>query len=418
MKKFLLVEDSQIVVKIIKHLIKDQPGMHCDVAMSRQEAESILAKNGAEQYLAAVVDLSLPDAPDGEVVDITLQAKLPTIVLTGCMEDTLRDRMFEKPIVDYIVKENRFSYEYAIKLLKRLNGNRDITVLVVDDSKISRHFTKTLLTSQLLNVLEAEDGKDALEIIQTNRDIKLLITDYNMPVMNGIELTKNIRKDPTRNDLVIIGISTHGNKGLSAKFIKNGANDFLTKPFSHEEFTCRIIHNIESLENYNKIRQMAYSDYLTNLPNRRYFYEHCDSILENSKEHGTPVCLTLIDIDHFKKINDLHGHDIGDRVLIVFAEILSLSFSRFLFARTGGEEFCVLLQGLNLNKAATLLENFREVVEDRIVMLETCNLSITISAGLVESNGNQIDELMREADQLLYQAKSNGRNQICWDAGP
>lgn len=417
MKKFLLVEDSQVVVKIILHMIKEVPGMHCDVAMSRAEAEAILTKNGADSYLAAVVDLSLPDAPDGEVVDITLKANLPTIVLTGRMEDTLRDRMFEKPIVDYIVKENRFSYEYAIKLLRRLDKNKLLTVLVADDSKISRKFTKMLLTSQLLNVLEANDGKEALDMINSNQEIQILITDYNMPVMNGIDLVKNIRRDPLRNDLVIIGISAHGNNGLSAKFIKNGANDFLTKPFSHEEFTCRIIHNIEALENLLKIRHMAYTDHLTGLPNRRHFYEHCDAILQDSASKHTPVCLALMDIDNFKQVNDSYGHDAGDALLIAFSEQLSQAFGRFLLARTGGEEFCLLLPGLNLDKSTKLMENFREMVEDRIHMLEACNLSITISAGLVESNNNQINELMREADLLLYNAKSNGRNQICWEPG-
>ena len=125
--------------------------------------------------------------------------------------------------------------------------------------------------------------------------------------------------------------------------------------------------------------------------------------------------MALIDIDNFKKINDEHGHDAGDAILKSFSEQLTQAFSRFQFARTGGEEFSVLLPGLHLDKAATLLENFREMVEDRILMLEICNLSITISAGLVENTNHSIDELMREADLLLYNAKNNGKNQICWE---
>ncbi len=413
MKKFLVVEDSPIVVKIIKHIAKLDQSLHFDIAMSFKEAKALLEDNGVKKYLAAVVDLNLPDAPDGEVVDYSLSLNIPTIVLTGSYDEHKRDQMLEKPIVDYVVKESRFSYEYVLKLIHRLHKNQHIKVLVADDSKTSRKFITTMLKPHLYQVIEAEDGQQALDLIHQDSSIKLLITDYNMPVMNGFDLVKNIRREVDKNSLVIIGLSTQGSGGLSAKFIKNGANDFLSKPFSHEEFHCRIIHNIETMEHVETIQHAAYLDYLTNLFNRRYFYEKGEEALAHSHKNNRPTCLALIDIDHFKKINDAYGHDAGDQTLKEVASLLQQAFGRFIFARMGGEDFCVLLPGLDIHKATTLLENFRELVEDHIIMLDNSSVTLTISAGIAADLSNTLDELMNEADRQLYNAKEAGRNQIC-----
>ncbi len=412
MKKFLVVEDSPLVIKIIRHIVKLDASLNFDSAASYREAVELIEKNGNEFYLAAVVDLNLPDAPNGEIVDHTLKLKIPTIVLTGSYDEDKQVKMLEKPIVDYVIKESRFSYEQVLKLIHRLHKNQHIKVLVTDDSSTSRKYITSMLKTHLYQVIEAEDGVQALTALQQHPDIKLLITDYNMPNMNGFELVKNIRREVDKNSLVIIGLSTQEGGGLSAKFIKNGANDFLPKPFSHEEFHCRILHNIETMEHVEAIQYAAYHDYLTNLFNRRYFYEKGAETLAITQKKSTPTCLALIDIDHFKKINDNYGHDAGDQALKEVANMLHQAFGRFLYARTGGEEFCVLLAGLDITKSATLLENFRILVEDHIIMLDNTSITLTISAGIAQDHHNNLDELLSEADKQLYQTKLSGRNQI------
>ena len=415
MRKFLLIEDSPLVVKIMRHLLKEISHLQCDVANSLAEAQQFLRDRKEHRYLGAVVDLNLPDAPNGEAVDLTLALKIPTLVLTGSMEQHIRDAMLEKHIVDYIIKESRYSYESAIHMVERLEKNEALTVMVVDDSLTSRNVTRALLERQRLNVVEAISGEEALEQLQKHPEVMLMIVDYNMPGMNGIELVRNIRRDANKNNLVIIGISNHGNGGLSAQFIKNGANDFLTKPYSNEEFNCRIIHNIENFEHIQEIKQLAYTDYLTQIPNRLSFYEKAQNALENANQNGTSLCMAMIDIDYFKKINDDYGHEAGDAVLKEFSAMLSHTFNRFLIARTGGEEFSILLSGLSLDKTHRLLEDFRAVLEDQIITVANASVSITISIGLVENNNYTLEQLMRDADHQLYAAKDHGRNQICCD---
>jgi len=413
-KKIIVVEDSSIVTKIIRHILKAEPTIEASFAASFAEAKS-LYESLKDEVFAALVDLNLPDAPDGEVVDFMLEMQVPTVVLTGSCDEERRERLQSKGIVDYVNKEGRYSYKYAVNLVHRLYANQAIKVLVVEDSDTSRGFICQLLNRHLYQVLEARDGVEAIRVLLDNPDIKLLITDYNMPNMDGFELVQNIRYKYEKSDLIIIGLSAEGHKGLSAKFIKNGANDFLQKPFNHEEFHCRIMHNVESLELIAQIRDAANRDYLTGAYNRRYFFDVGEGLYTQAKAAGTPLAAVVIDIDHFKSVNDTHGHDVGDRVLQLFSSILSETMSRFLVARTGGEEFFALLPGLDNEKAMAFVDKVRTIVAATAIECGDEDLYISFSAGVCNLASETLDEQLSTADTYLYRAKEAGRNMVIGD---
>ena len=412
MKKYLLVEDSPIVAKIIKHISKSIPDLECDIASTFAEAKQLINQNGSESYFVAVVDLNLPDAPNGEVVDYTISQKIPSIVLTGTYDEEKRESMLSKRIVDYVVKESRFSYEYVIKLIQRLAKNQNIKILVADDSSVSRNYIRDLLKTHRYEVFTADDGDTALTLLEQHPDIKMLITDYNMPRMNGFELVKNIRREISKNDLVIIGLSGEGDGKLTAKFIKNGANDFLNKPFSHEEFHCRIMHNIESLEYALKLKYLAFHDYVSGLPNKQKFYLDADTELKKLHDHHAPVSLALIRIDKLNDIQDRFGLEAPDATMKSLASIIPKAFSRFHYARLSDANIGILLSGLSLEQASQLLETFRAMAEDQIVLLPETSFNFTISAGVTQDNKADISDLLRQADNKLYLAIDNGGNQI------
>ena len=413
MKKYLLVEDSPIVIKIIKHISKQLSGFDYDVASTFEEAKGLIAKNGADYYFVAVVDLNLPDASDGEVVDFTIKQKIPTIVLTGTFDEEKRDAMLSKKIVDYVVKESRFSYEYVMKLIQRLSKNQKIKILVADDSKMSRNYIRELLKTHRYDVIVADDGDTALELLEQHPDIKLLITDYNMPRMNGFELVKNIRREIRKNDLIIIGLSAEGNGKLTAKFIKNGANDFLNKPFSHEEFHCRIMHNIESLEYALKLKHLAFHDYVSDLPNKQKFFLDTETEIIKAHKQGAPVSLALISIDHLNSLKNKYGLDAPDATMKSLSSIIPKAFGRFNYARLSDSNIAVLLSGLCLEQASKLIESFRILVEDQIVLMDQISFNFSISSGISQDDQASITDLLRQADNRLYLAKENGGNVIC-----
>jgi diguanylate cyclase (GGDEF)-like protein len=406
----LIVEDSKLVLKILRHIASQSLSFDLVFAKSRDEALTQLAKK--DDWLAAIVDLNLPDAPSGELVDDVLEMGIPTIVLTGSVDDEKRDSLTRRGIVDYVLKEGRYSYQYAVNLVNRLHRNQSIKVLVAEDSLVTRKFIVELLSRHLFQVVEAENGKQALDNILADDAIKILLTDYNMPEMDGFELIHELRHRHEKMDLVIVGLSSAGDKYLSAKFIKNGANDFLYKPFSHEEFFCRIMQDVESMERLDAMRHMAYSDPLTGIGNRRYFIEKARALLNQALDAQTPLSLAILDIDHFKHVNDDYGHDVGDEILISFAQTLSRSLGRFILARTGGEEFCVMMPGLTSDKAAQMLEVIREQVDNDFVSTAAGDVSYSFSGGVAQTPVDTVEALMKEADVLLYRAKELGRNRV------
>ena len=412
MKKYLLVEDSPIVIKIINHISKSIHGFEYDIASSFEDAKALIEQHGPDYYFVAVVDLNLPDAPDGEVVDFTIKQKIPTIVLTGTYDEEKREKMLSKKIVDYVVKESRFSYEYVMKLIQRLDKNQAIKILVADDSKMSRNYIRDLLNTHRYEVLTADDGDTALALLEKHSDIKLLITDYNMPRMNGFELVKNIRREISKNDLVIIGLSDEGDGKLTAKFIKNGANDFLNKPFSHEEFHCRIMHNIESLEYALQLKYLAFHDYVSGLPNKQKFYQQAELDIEKAHQQKAPISIALISIDRLNALQDKFGLDAPDATIKSLASIIPKAFARFHYARLSDANIAVLLPGLTLEQATKLTEGFRALVEDQIVLMSGLNFNFTISGGVAQDNQADISDLLRQADNRLYLAKENGGNVI------
>ncbi|WP_423898062.1 diguanylate cyclase [Candidatus Pelagadaptatus aseana] len=414
-KKILVVEDSPIVSKIVRHVLKGNKSVEAYYAADFAQSRKLYEEHKNELF-AALVDLNLPDAPDGEVVDYMLEQKVPTIVLTGSYDDQRREKLLSKGIVDYVIKEGRYSYDYAVNLVGRLSKNQDVKVLVVDDSDTSRNHICELLKRHLYQVVSANNGIEAIKVLLENPDIKLLITDYNMPVMDGFEMVQNIRHKYEKSDLVIIGLSGEGQSNLSAKFIKNGANDFLQKPFCQEEFYCRVTSNVESLELIAQIRDAAHRDHLTGLFNRRYFFEQGEQIYSHAQSAATPLSAVVLDIDYFKSINDTHGHEAGDLVLKQFAEILDEALGRFLVARTGGEEFFALLPGLDCDKASAYIDKVRSIVASTPMDIgESEPVYVSFSAGVTAHLSTTLDDQLNIADEHLYRAKDAGRNLVIGD---
>ncbi|RHW75821.1 diguanylate cyclase [Colwellia sp. RSH04] len=408
-KRLLVVEDSKPIATVIKQIAQS---LKYDVVIttSLAEVENLLSTDN--DFFAATIDFSLPDALDGEAIACVLSHGIPGVVITGKMDDKTRQKILAQPVIDYIPKENSQAFLYLKRVLHWQITNQDNAILVVDDSSSARNHVVELLKRRNFTVFTANNGVQALEKLKQQKNIKMVITDLEMPEMDGIELTNEIRKAYSREQLAVIGISGASNGIHSARFIKNGADDFLRKPFCPEEFYCRITQNIESLNNIAKIQHAANTDYLTELANRRSFFRSAEQRIKGYIKKQVPYCLAVLDIDHFKRINDQYGHDSGDQVLKVLALYMRKHFGSGLTARLGGEEFAVLMHGIDTDNLYNKLDDFRREIAVATIPVGENHLSTSISIGVVFSSHEPLDKQMSEADVSLYSAKENGRNQI------
>lgn len=408
-ERLLVVEDSKAVAKVIEQLAKSL-GFDVTIAYNLAQVEELL--HGGNEFFAATIDYGLPDAQDGEAIECVLSHGIKGVVMTGRMDEKTRQKILAQPVVDYIPKENSQAFLYLKRVLHWQLTNHENGILVVDDSLAARNHIVELLKRRNFTVYVANNGEKALEVMEENDDIKMVITDLEMPEMGGIELTNEIRKRYSRDKVAVIGISGASNGMHSARFIKNGADDFLRKPFCLEEFYCRVTQNIENLNNIAQIQKAANTDYLTDLPNRRAFIQSAQQKIAEYKEGEATYCLAMIDIDFFKKINDTYGHEAGDNFLKMVALYMRKHLSGALLARLGGEEFSVLMTGVDEDQLYSRLDDLRREISIAQMLYEDEQISTSISIGVAFNSQESLAEQMNMADQALYHAKEGGRNQI------
>jgi diguanylate cyclase (GGDEF)-like protein len=410
--KILIIDDSSSICNTLKSLIESDIDINILIAKSLKESAQIILKEKGE-FDVILADLGLPDAPNGEVIDFLSKFSIPIVILTGIDNMDIENKFRNKNIVDYIIKDGISALNYASLIVKRITLNKDIKVLVVDDSKSFVQKSVDLLNRYKINALCAYDGEEALEILKANKDIKIVLTDYLMPKIDGLELTKEIRRNYQKDELSIIVTSNDTSKRIPAKFLKYGANDFLYKGFSNEEFFARINSNIEIIELFDEIKNKANKDHLTGLYNRRYLFDVGNKIYNDCKTNFKVFSIAIIDIDNFKMINDSYGHDIGDIAIKEVANVLNKNItSNGLISRLGGEEFCVCFYNRSENEIKELLEYIRKNFENNVIKINDKQLKYTVSIGYSFDFGENIDTMIKNADKYLYVAKKDGRNRI------
>lgn len=253
MKKILIIEDSRAYASIISAYLQEEIGAEFKVVKTKAEAVAELESN-RDDYFLATIDLHLPDATRGDIVEITEKYNIPGIVFTGDINGSLREDILSYDnVCDYVLKNGPNALEYVAQTIKRLYLNTTTHALVVDDSRLSRQMLKRSLATQLLNVSVVDSAENALEFLKEHPDVQLVIADGELEGMDGIQLTTEIRRTRGLKDLAVIGISGTYNRTKSIEFLKAGANDFLAKPFQFEELNTRVNHNLVTM---NQMREL------------------------------------------------------------------------------------------------------------------------------------------------------------------
>ena len=414
MKKILLIDDSSTVLQALKQEISSNlTDIEILLAQSYTEASNVIRHNRDSIYVA-VVDLSLPDCSDGKAVLLTSSHKIPTIILSGNKDSDLKALMLKKDVLDFVDKDSKNSIKYVREFVQKIIRNYDTTALVVDDSRLFRKAFKDDLEKIHMNVLEACDGKEAIKIIETtDKKISLVLTDYNMPNIDGIELTLHLRERYDKDTLSIIAISATDDGHVLADFIKAGANDFITKPHNFEELSVRVHSNLDVLELFQKTKDLANKDYLTGAYNRRYFFEASEAIVNKNVRKDKNIAVATLDIDKFKNVNDTYGHDVGDVAIKEIVTVLNKSLrTSDLVARFGGEEFCIVLEDISKKDTKVLFEKIRLNFEENVIKINDISLKYTVSLGVAYGKSKDINEMLKISDNALYEAKDTGRNKV------
>jgi two-component system cell cycle response regulator len=291
-------------------------------------------------------------------------------------------------------------------------------ILIAEDDSISCQALENNLKEWGYDVISAKDGNQAWEIARTN-DIRLAILDWNMPGIDGIELSRKIRNEYQLEDskyIYIILLTGRGEQDDIIQGLSTGADDYMTKPYSFVELKYRIQNGERIIKNEDKRIMLASQDNLTKLWNRNKIFNFLETELERGEREKTPTGVVMIDIDHFKSINDSYGHLIGDEVLVEVAYRLKNTIRPYdRIGRYGGDEIFVVLPKCGNQDAKTIAKRLYDSVTKTKIPTEAGTLEINISIGC-SSNEDFPQatkmQLIQASDNALLDAKKNGRDRI------
>jgi diguanylate cyclase (GGDEF)-like protein len=305
----------------------------------------------------------------------------------------------------------------------RMNqANHKYEVLVVDDSPVHRKLVEHVLASETYSLLFACNGTEALKIYEDHAPC-MVITDWVLPDFSGPELCQRIRLDKGQTYTYIILMTSMTEKDAVVKGLQAGADDYVTKPFDPAEMLARmgvgrriVDLNRELSAKSRKLEEVARTDSLTVLPNRRAIEEWAEKQLRGAARHGFPLWVVLGDIDNFKSINDTFGHDAGDIVLKTFADVLKKNTrASDMCGRLGGDEFVLVVTHVEGAYIEATVNRFREQFAALSFPFQGKSVQVTASFGIAGTQGKEIrelGELLSRADRLLYESKRAGRNLV------
>ncbi|MDH5444874.1 MAG: diguanylate cyclase [Gammaproteobacteria bacterium] len=420
--KVLLIEPTKLYQQIIYEMLGNS-GIDVKAVSIGSEGISLLKEN---DYDFILVSKNLPDMNGIEfgniVQNINSFSRNNTLVmLTADDVDISKNDAKMAGFSDVLPKDNYDAlYSGLLKLAGQAKQNKASKVLYIEDSISMAQVTIAILENMLIEVDHFVNGELAMQSFH-DQNYDLVISDVFIEgKLSGADIVEIIRKSgASKSRVPVLAVSGQNDVKMRIEVLSKGANDFITKPIQEDEF-CARVNNLLSLkklfdtvdEQQKKLFDMAMTDQLTKLYNRHSLTEMAPKYISESKRHNHDLGLLIIDLDHFKQINDNHGHATGDIVLSQVGKLLNQVCRKEDFAaRFGGEEFVMLLSHCDAKSAFDKAESIRQKLEN----LSPAGLKVTASIGVASTSQVRdvdFDGLFEIADKAVYFAKENGRNQI------
>ncbi|MCK5639691.1 MAG: diguanylate cyclase [Gammaproteobacteria bacterium] len=426
--EILIVDGSPVSQEIIARILSEAlQKSNVTVCHTGYEALGLLASN---KFDLIITSHKLPDL-DGlglahRIRAISQHHYTPIVLITGKDDDNrLARKGFTAGVTDYFDKSNGYNLfgDFIKAFCQRYTGLVG-RVLYIEDSATAAALTKPILERHGLHITHTVSAEEALELLDKakadKKEFDLIIADFFLEgEMTGGDLlfTLRTRRHYSQQDLPVLVVTGSEDTLTQLEAFHAGANDFVNKPLVEEVLMARvrslllIRHQFVVLKRQALVmQQMATTDSLTGVRNRRYLANNGARFLAD--QHNHQVWALIMDLDHFKLINDKYGHTAGDHVLAAIGSLLKENFPDSLAVRLGGEEFAILLPRGDQGRAITRAEMLRQKVE----LLAPEGIPISTSIGMVcaqEQPGAALDILLELADKALYAAKEKGRNQVC-----
>ncbi|HEU5399063.1 MAG TPA: diguanylate cyclase [Gammaproteobacteria bacterium] len=417
----LIVDHSKVVRTVWNKMVADLGHQSLTV----ENAEEALEVMQGQEVEFICASLSLPGmngiALCRQVRAIPKHHKTPFILLTSTQDKTLRQEAFESGVTEIQEKMDKEQLEARLKqYLSEEQHELTGRVLYIEDSMVAAHVMIKILRHMNLKVDHFRSADEALVAFEKH-DYDLIVSDILLEgVMSGVGLVNRVRSYLSdKRRVPILALSGMDETTRRIELFRLGVNDYIAKPPVEEEVRARVRNLIISKQLFDRVQaqsrqlyQLAMQDQLTGIYNRTGLNEFAPKYFKEASESDLPLSLMLIDLDHFKSINDTHGHTVGDKVLALTSALLkSACREGDLVARVGGEEFVLIMAQCGVEEAARHAEKIRKDIEK----LKPDGIGVTVSIGVsARPLGKDLnfDDLFKAADRAVYEAKNQGRNRV------
>ena len=418
--KALILESTGYYRSMLNKILSDI-GLECHVYASAQEA---LAPDKKVEYAFILVSRYLDDT-NGDLFlhryreKFSLGDTLPVMLTSDDVSKVMMDANKAGFKLVFNKKDIASIQTFIISVLNSRTLNLNGRILFIEDQKSIVAATVALFESYHADIDHVTNLTDAKEKFSLNQ-YDLVITDYHLENNEtGDDIINLVRScdDIEKARIPILVVSGEADQTKRTALLRNGANDFIIKPYDEDEIIVRSSNLIENKRIFEKVKKqqqeltiLAMTDQLTGLYNRHSLFDIGPKYLSDAKRHKFPVSLLVFDLDHFKNVNDTYGHAVGDIVLQLIGQVLQENCRNEDFvARFGGEEFVMLLSHCDLDFAVTKAESLRQVIE----MSKPNDSTMTASIGVaVFSEDDDFESLFDKADKAVYEAKESGRNKV------
>ena len=414
--KALIVDPSRMIRNIFVALFSKNNVQSVGVTTGTEALAEL--ERGPVDFLCFSMQLS-----DMTGLDFYAQAKKrgligkhPSVMLTSSQEAISADALALGVTECFSKSEPGVFEDFVNRWIATTSSRLSGSVLLIEDSAAQAAHLERLLAGLGLTTTQAASGEAALSLM-TQQSFDLVLVDYMLEgSLTGLNVIRQIRTLPGRSGKIpILAISGFDDAARRIEMLRSGANDFVPKPVVPEEFQVRIGNLIQLrqaldfLEEQHRILyEMAMRDRLTSVYNRHFITERMQTLIPETRAAHRPLSLIVLDVDHFKRINDMHGHTMGDSVLVAVTTAISEEIGEAgIVARIGGEEFLVVLPDCDDFSATAKAEKLRELIED----LSPSGLPVTASFGVAQlRTDDSYDSIFNRADMAMYEAKRAGRN--------
>jgi len=408
--RVLIAEQEQAVRDALIDRVEQSLGVTADAVNTAKAVRKLIEKHAGE-YVLAVVDTRLPDAPNGEVLDALIANSIPTIAISSKVDDEVADRLLDKHIIDCVIKRDGEDSDLLADIVQQTLCNPQRKILYYSENDFNRKQVREWLDIHRYTIIDVRNKTEILRQLKDHTDISLVLMDQSTLQNNAIETVSELRQHYRHEDLAIAAVCDQQDQLLGAKLLRAGANDVIRQPMPTNEFYYRVKHCVESVERVREIKYSATRDMLTGVYNRDYLFDVGKKMYASAKRGDIKLTLAVIEIDNFDETTTRHGPEKSNAILETLAPLISAELRQNdIMARYDASRFVCLANNVGQHNAIMVFERIRRLVSKTRIENKGQVLSVICSIGATTHPSHSFLDMIGDAHDLLDAAVADGRN--------